>query len=167
MDIRGWSADRIMQLPDWCFGRRWWIGRWIGNASAAVTYFLFDDKLPERFVLWDVMLSTNVSPTCTRTDLSIRVVPILPTAGTLRDYRPLVRGMDYANVFYELKMPAVGLTHLGPMRRLCEGAGMFLGGAIKKVGQEENTEDMVGVLIASVPREVPDWLVSVSGKNLL
>ncbi|GAI86378.1 unnamed protein product, partial [marine sediment metagenome] len=23
MDIRNWSLDQVMQLPDGCFGRRW------------------------------------------------------------------------------------------------------------------------------------------------
>ena len=53
MDIRNWPMNRIMQLPDCCFSRRWPVGvSWLGEA-VSVGYDISEAGLPERCVIWE------------------------------------------------------------------------------------------------------------------
>jgi len=53
MDISNWSIDRIMQLPDWCFGRKWNLITSYNVAKDTTEQWLVKQSLPERIVLWE------------------------------------------------------------------------------------------------------------------
>jgi len=73
MDVKNWSFDRIMQLPDWCFGKRWWIGEYIGTTAAELVYFTIKDRLPDRFVLWSMLVQGTDREAGTGINLTIKL----------------------------------------------------------------------------------------------
>ena len=56
LDISGWSLDKIMQLPDHAFGRRYLIITRQELAAGATVRWLVKDPLPDRFILWSIRM---------------------------------------------------------------------------------------------------------------
>ena len=57
MRIDNWPLDRIMRLPDWCFGRRYWVGQYLYGLGGGIAYGIAEEPLPDKFVVWGVMVS--------------------------------------------------------------------------------------------------------------
>ncbi len=55
MDIRNWPLDRIMQLPDHCFGRRWPITLLTPVVQTVTYYDISEMALPEKCVIWELV----------------------------------------------------------------------------------------------------------------
>ena len=73
MDVTKWPIDQIMQLPDHCFGRRWWVGTQCYADDGKVGYGFAEEPFPDQFVLWAVMVGCH-SPSMTEAmKLTIRV----------------------------------------------------------------------------------------------
>ncbi len=53
MDISNWSLEKIMQLPDFCFGARFPLSITEGGIKAE-SFLMHPRKLPDRFVLWEI-----------------------------------------------------------------------------------------------------------------
>ncbi len=58
MDISNWPIEKIMQLPDECFGSRWPVLFSNPVGVRAVEYFLSELSLPDRCVLWGLQYMT-------------------------------------------------------------------------------------------------------------
>lgn len=56
MDISNWSLDRIMQLPDHMFGRRWLVSITCYGHDQITDWGTTLASMPERFVIWDMHL---------------------------------------------------------------------------------------------------------------
>lgn len=160
MDISRWPLDRIMQLPDWCYGRRWWIGMYLGTQAAQTSYFLIPESVPDVFVLWDILFYTTGNTAATHANLSLRLCRQAPTSTNLKTFKRLLHGIADPKQFYDFHLPSVAVTHLGPMRNLIEARNDRIGGAVKLVGETADCENGIGFLISGIPREVPDWVVS-------
>ncbi len=160
MDIQKWPFDKIMQLPDWCFGMRWWVGTYVGTEAAGTTYFMIEESVPDVFVLWDVLISTTGSTAATHTNVTLRLCREEPTGANIKMFERLMRNMSARKQMYDIHLPPVALTHLGPMRNLIEAGNNRIGGALKLVAETATCENAVACLISGIPREVPDWVVS-------
>lgn len=158
MDVRGWPLDRLMMLPDYCFGRRWDVGL---SFYAIAEQSYFDQSvfpLPDLCVLWE---------------LAINVVDSLGDVGYLRlglsDYLPTTEGQfnDVEPILY-----SYGADAYGP-RRIYLNSYMHLSlrrlrlpvsaNGRRVVGQLENTSGFTGVvqvvlIVSGVPTEIPEWL---------
>lgn len=160
MDISKWPLDRIMQLPDWCFGRQWWIGTYVGTTGGAESYFFIEDLPPDIFVLWDVMIHTKGRVAATGVNVSLRLCRQVPTAANMRPMTRLLRQFANPAQFYDLYLPPMAISHLGPMRVVVEAQNNGVGGVLKIVEETGTCENGVGLLVSAIPREVPDWVVS-------
>ncbi len=160
MDVSKWSIDRIMQLPDWCFGKRWWVGTYVGPAADEVNYFLIPESVPDVFVLWDVLIMATGQGEAKACNLALVLCPQVPDATTLQTCRQLIRGFSDPKQFYHMHLPPLGTIHIGPMRNIIEARNDKIGGGFKIVGGPTPTENQVACLISGIPREVPDWVVS-------
>ena len=61
MEIRNWPMDRIMQLPDHCFGRRFSV-IFSGSVGAfGTSYFISELSLPDRCVLWELNMFSRTA----------------------------------------------------------------------------------------------------------
>jgi len=161
-----WPMDRIMRLPDWCFGRRWWIGVYCGEVGGGVAYFISQEQLPDKFVVWGVLICTR-SPSCLEAmRVTIRLGDHVPVniADVIAMER-LFKGISTPGIAYEFYTDSNGVDWIPAERQLVESAGRRL--AIASNGDQAIAYEMtVGVLISAMPKEVPDWLISVQGQNL-
>jgi len=166
MNIDNWPMDRIMRLPDWCFGRRWWIGEYMGATDGKINYRLGDEGLPDKFVLWGLLTSCR-APVCLQAiRLTIRLAEHTPASmEDANTMERLLKGISRAGIGYELYVNQNGVTWINCERQLIESAGRKL--ALVSNGDQAIAYEMtVGVLISSLPKEVPDWLISGQGQNL-
>lgn len=158
MDISRWPLDRIMQLPDWCFGRRWWIGEYLGSTVGTVDYRLGEENLPDYFVVWGLLISCR-SPACLEAmRLTMRLGTILPTApGDVNEMDRIFKGISIPSITYEFYPDSNKVTWINAGRIVHESKGRKL--VVMANGDQVIQYEMTaGLLISAVPREVPDWL---------
>lgn len=165
MKIDNWPLDRIMRLPDWCFGRRWWVGSYMGSPTGVVEYRMCEENLPDKFVIWRFM-------SCCRC-----AAPVNPMRLTIRlgDHQPedmadamamdrLFKGISTPGIAYEFYLSQWDLTWMDCERMLVESSGRKLC-FVTNGDQVTEYEMTVAVLISSMPKEVPDWIVSGLDKS--
>ena len=159
MDISKWPLSRIMQLPDWCFGGRWWVGEYMGSTTGVAYYRLGEETLPNRFVLWGVLTCCNSPSMLQAMRVTIRLGGSKPASIT--EVYPLDRileGVSISSIAYELYVNQNGLTWIGNIRQFVEPSGRKL--VLVANGDQAIAYEMtIGLLISAVPTEVPDWLV--------
>ncbi len=160
MDISKWSLDRIMALPDWCFGMKWWVGTYVGTSGSTFTPFIIEESVPDKFVLWDVLISTTGRTGATHVNLTIRLCQEAPTSVNIKQFRRLLTNFSTRIQSYDIHLPPLATTHLGPMKNLIEAQNDKIGGALKIVDETATCENAVACLISGMPKEVPDWVVS-------
>lgn len=160
MRIDDWPLDRIMRLPDWCFGRRHWVGTYAGATNGHVSYWLVEEQLPDKFVVWSIMMCCNCPLMLNGFRVTVRLGFRVPVdAAEVLGLERLCKGISRPNIVYEFYVNPNGLTYMNQQRLLIESTGRRI--CLMVNGDQENPyESTVGVLISSVPKEVPDWLVS-------
>lgn len=159
MDIRSWSPNQVMQLPDWCFGSRWWVGEYMGGTNGVIAYKSGGELLPDKFVLWGILTSAK-SPSCLEAlRLTIRLAgSAAASVAAAKAQDRLIDGVSVTDILYELYVNQNGVTWIGDIRQLVEPNGRRL--SLVSNGDQAITYEMtVGILISAVPTEVPDWLV--------
>lgn len=159
MNIKGWSANQVLQLPDYCFGPRWWVGEYMGSTTGVIYYRAGEEILPDKFVLWGIMISAR-SPCCLEAlRLTIRLggSAVASVAAALALDR-LLDGISIATILYEFYVQSNGVTWVGCERQLVQPNGKRLV-LVSNGDQTIQYEMTVGILISAVPNEVPDWLV--------
>lgn len=160
MDISKWSPDRIMALPDWCFGRRWWIGEYIGTNAGALVYFTIKDKLPDWFVVWSMFVQGTDWTAGTGINLTVKLAHLAADNDSFWNADRLFHQIATENMIYELFLTVKGMFYLPYIRSLHESKNNRICGAFKIRNETETCENQIAVLISSIPKEVPDWVVS-------
>lgn len=160
MDVSSWPIDRIMALPDWCFGRRWWIGEYVGTAAGALTYFTIKDRLPDWFVVWQMFLDGTDREAGTGIDLTIRLADGGGDNDSFWKANRLFQQIASENMTYEWFLNVNGHFYLRNLRTAHESKNNRICGAFKIRNETATCENQIALLISSVPREVPDWVVS-------
>lgn len=165
MRIDNWPMDRIMRLPDWCFGRRWFVGAYQGGTLGVIHLNMTEEELPDKFVVWGAMFSC-MSPNCLQAlRCTIRLgsrVPVNVAEALSLDR--VFKGMSSVTIVYEFHVPQNGMVWMGAERVLIESAGRRVVIVTNGDGAIDY-EATVSVLISALPKEVPDWLTSGSGAN--
>jgi len=156
MDIRKWSLERIMTLPDHCFGRRWPIFCEPNTNVATRVWDISELAFPEKCVIWQVNIQNtgafvaNISyrlalgnrlPT-TMAQMS-ELEPLLPGLG-LQGIEPRIIGISQYSSFIKIDMRNP-LNARG--RRLVVEYGNVAAG---------DRGIIVCVVVSSMPEFVPD-----------
>lgn len=167
MDIRDWPLDKIMQLPDWCFGRRWWVGENCWEPEGKNFYVIGSEELPDKFVVWGILISCECAIAALSIRLTIRLGDnVAALTADPKVYDRLLKGISSPRVVFEFFVDVNHTTWINCEREIIESSGRRL--AICVAGDQVNSYEMtVGVLISALPKEVPDWLISGQGRNLL
>lgn len=131
----------------------------MGSTTGVSYERIGEEVLPDRFVLWGILVCTR-SPSCSEAmRLSIRLRGSVP--GSVADWKRsdlLLEGISISDILFELYTNPNGLTWIGGIKQLVEPNGKRL--ALIASGDQTNAYEMtVGLLISAVPTEVPDWLV--------
>ncbi len=160
MDIRNWSIDDIMKLPDNCFGRRWFVGLTAVLESADAAFDISEMALPEKCVIWSV----NLHPTT--------AIGSLNSIGlALGDHLPVTEPefaafdllfpdwMDDISGRGHLLSPYLSPLSFGRIRKFIPSAGrriVLRGIRVEGTGLRVAAQ----LVVSSVPTEAPDWLIS-------
>lgn len=167
MRIDNWPLDRIMRLPDWCFGRRWWVGCYVGDTGGRYADYFVEEGLPDKFVVWGVLFAAR-SPNCLEALRStIRLIQMggFDPNGMAAAER-LLKGISTPGILYEFYVNSNGVTWINAEREIIESNGRRI--AVAGNGDQTIAYEMtIGVLISALPKEVPDWLISVQDKRPL
>jgi len=156
MDIRRWPLDKIMQLPDCCFGRRWPIYFGGETVSSAAAYHISEIGLPERCVLWDIFFDSIGYPTETEIgtppEISIALGDQLPaTAAEFNVLESLISESDALRDGCHILVKSMKLS----LRKLVFTSGRRI--VIRMRGSDMTSGFWsLGLVFSSVPNEVPD-----------
>lgn len=166
MNIDNWPMDRIMRLPDWCFGRRWFVGTYCGEAGGGVAYFTCQESLPDKFVVWGVLFCARNPAPVNVMRVTIRLGDHTPVSGAdAMTMERLFKGISTPGILYEFYSSQWDLSWNVIERILIETAGRRI--QVVTNGDQANAYEMtVAVLISALPKEVPDWLSSGQDRNL-
>lgn len=167
MDIREWPLDKLMQLPDWCYGSRWAIITNIRVAGVETLQWLVKDPLPDKIILWELGTFRCTVPAI-YSWIKFSLGDHEPkNAADFDTFEPLFWG-DLNN---EVKSGAIYLnpteTIQISMKRGIETKNKQF--AIQTYNAHASSYMVVSAkfIISSIPTEVPDWLFSGQGKGLL
>lgn len=166
MRIDKWPMDRIMRLPDWCFGRRWPVYVEGYAAGDVLAYDISEVGLPERGVIWEfgciascnnarqdwfrLVLGHNLPATIAEVDLLEPLLMGFGIQGAAPRHMRFVTTADHMNI--HLRQP-----------RTFNGKKLIL--EISCMATIYMTVQ-AWVVVSDLPREVPDWLVSAQAINL-
>lgn len=160
MNTRNWPIDKIMQLPDWCFGRRYMISCTINTGAGEQTWDISELAFPEKAVIWEM---TNEAYALTHLDDYYRLAlgDQLPTTAAQMDaLEPLFPGMGLQGpeprhnrllLYTDATMVKLRMPIQPGGRRM-----------ILELTPESESIKLMGVriIVSSMPTEVPDWLIS-------
>lgn len=167
MDISQWGIGRIMQLPDCVFGRRWPIIFTLHAAAEGSQYFISEIALPDVCVLWELYgfsspLGSAVTPPLSVT--SIMLGDQLPTTDAeMALMEPLLPGADELVANMRSTRGRLELTRL-KVPISAQGRRVVVR---FQVGSIVPVVLALGLVFSSVPKEVPDWLISGPGRSQL
>lgn len=159
MDIRDWTMSEVMQLPDWCFGERWWVGEYCGHVNGRAYNIVGTEQLPDKFVVWGVLIACRSVNCLEAMRLTIRLADNQARfAANILAHERLLKGISIPSIYFEFYPNQNGVTWVNCERQLVESMGKRL--AMSANGDQTIAYEMtVGVQISEVPRQVPDWLV--------
>lgn len=131
----------------------------MGATGGEVYYRSGQEKLPNRFVLWGILISAR-SPSCLEAlRLTIRLAgSAAASVEAAKAQDRLLDSISRANILYELYVNQNGVTWIGGIKQLVEPNGRRLS-LVSNGDQAIAYEMTVGLLISAVPTEIPDWLV--------
>lgn len=166
IDIRSWGASRIMQLPDEAFGEHRLIFHVQVVGIGVDEYHLVDDALPERFVLWSILIGGN-QPGGSSNGVKIALGDQQPAdEAAFNAMERLFPGkFDEASVEGLIGIPWI-TTRLLPMRKFVFGGGrkfVVLGRNAAGSGQLRYELQFE---ISSVPGSIEEWLVGLPDESL-
>jgi hypothetical protein len=160
MRIDHWPFDRIMQLPDWCFGQRYVVSCSPRAYDGALAWDISEIALPEKFVLWELLWD---SYNCSWPIDYIRIAlgDQLPTAhAQFMELTPLIMGLgaqgpeprEIAGCIYQP-------LHLVNIRKPYQSCGRRLVCEAYATAGKTNYTHVI-IVVSAMPKEVPDWLIS-------
>jgi hypothetical protein len=161
MNISNWGIGRIMQLPDWCFGRRWCVSLAYYRVSGQVVWDISEIGLGDKAVLWNVAIRHNDYSEMSDY-LRLALSDQLPAnAGEMDVLEPLIPGLGFQGAeprrIY-LGRPSTAIDI--PLRMPIDAQGRRPVLEVASAAMESFSV-LVALTVSSVPTEVPDWLVSV------
>ena len=161
MDIRHWGLNKIMQLPDCCFGRRFMVSCALDIGAAQREYDISEVALPETCVIWELVIDGSGS-FGDRGIVRIALGDQLPTAVAMfNELDPLFMGLGLQGAEPRpLELNGGEVLSFRMLRMPVAAAGRRL--VIEGItGETITCRVFVGIVVSGVPKEVPDWLVSV------
>lgn len=160
MDVRGWPLDRIMQLPDNCFGRKWPIYFGALVPESGYLYYISEIALPERCVLWELFYKSTAFDELTFMDhltyLSIALGDKLPA--TDAEFNALETFIPETDTIVGGCHVLVKDMYLSP-RKVIFASGRRI---VIRVSSPNATHGQwtLGLVFSSLPSEVLDCLLS-------
>ena len=166
MDVSKWPLGKIMQLPDHFFGRRYVVGLFVPVVAMGTKYDISEMALPEYCVIWELVFFSYGTAGDLLYGWSFVLGDQLPTTDAEFDANELLfkdLGGYLAGRKSILCNSNRGLA-LRNLRILIHSAGRRIIG--RYAGAEEGGDFQVAFTISSIPKEVPDCLISGPVRSL-
>lgn len=160
MDIRNWSMNQIMQLPDECFGRRWPVFLHMDVSVGGTNWDISEASLPDVTIIWEYSSwSDQFDKDCPFFRLALG--DVLPaTTAEMDALEPLFRGYGLQGPEPRLiSGPTHSPAHLDRLKMPVAANGRRLVAEARAAPTASNHLDIV-VVVSSLPTEVPDCLLS-------
>lgn len=160
MNITKWNSERIMQLPDWVFGEKYIVTCKVASSGANSIWDISEISYPNRMVLWQLNLAWI---NCNDATGYIRLAfgEKIPTSTVMMDgLKSVVTGLGQQG---PEPRKIYGFTNMGQevidLRKYMEPQGhKLVVEATSVVGKA--TRVRIHTIVSSIPKEVPDWLIS-------
>jgi len=166
MRIDNWPMERIMRLPDWCFGRKWAMGEALTVDPEATGFVISQDGLPEVCVIWEVWGQIS-APTWGIGSVEFRIGNQLPAnLAEFRQLEPLFGPVGEIGIVRSTFITgSMGDFRVLGIKQKVEAGGRNL---VMRMEQRSTTAGIIqaGIVVSSIPKEVPDWLISAKAINL-
>ena len=158
MDIRNWGLDKVMQLPDWCFGRRWPIFCRVTAGEGSQLWDISELKLPDVCVVWE--FGAWIARSSFEVDtFRLALGRFLPaTAAQMDALEPLFNGLGAQGPGpRQIDAHRSGQLRMENLRMPVQAQGKNLILEATEATDKSGTIQ-VYIVISSIPTEVPDWL---------
>lgn len=159
MDIRNWPIDRIMQLPDCVFGRRYPVIVRESVIGSATEFILFGQDLPREFVLWDFIVYGSNLATKAQAHIGLRWNDALPA----NDNEFLEGQRIFPDVFsdtglVDFTMDGNVPTQIRNQKFFIDRHEAFMAGRIQNT-VAQTLQVVLAFVVSRIPSEVPDWIL--------
>lgn len=161
MRIDQWGIGRILELPDHLFGRRFLVSCSVEGGDAAAAWDISELAFPEVAVIWEVRIFSVLAGSNVDS-IRLAIGDQLPTATAQMDgLEPFIQGLGAQGPGPRAINPSLdGRMEWDRLRFAIATAGRRL--VLEATGIAGQTPVVtVGVVVSSVPKEVPEWLYSV------
>ena len=167
MRIDDWPINKIMQLPDWCFGIKYAVSVEAFAANDSFAYDISEIALPETMVIWQILI-VPITFSAFTNYVRIGLAQNLPaTEAEFMELQPLINGMGAQGPGprqIQLNIYSAGQSIM--LRQPVHTASRKLA-LLTYAAVDENCWVRVVIIISSVPKEIPDWLNLGLDKNQL
>jgi len=165
MNISNWPTGRIMQLPDEVFGRRWPVITSRSIAIGLTDEWMCKTRIPNKMVIWEMIINAWVD----YEDLNWMKFAFgnhEPANDAEFDaFERIFEGdLDNATEEGAIYMPKMQTVRM-QMRMPEEPNGNRFCFQASNTSTTNTMQIAVGIVISSMPTEVPDWIISGQGKN--
>jgi len=160
MNIQNWGIGKIMELPDWCFGRRFMVSCTVFVPEAGDCWDISEVALPEMCVIWELAItgSGEWNKWCfLRVALGDEVPRFVADMDRLE---PLFMGLGEQGAEpRRMRIETRVNLDVSQLRMPVASQG-------KRMVIEGRTEELISagvqvvIVVSGVPKEIPDWLVS-------
>ncbi len=166
MNISDWPLSRIMQLPDFCFGRRWLMSLTAVATTGAPAWDITELGLPELCVVWEFQLFIPRAGVLGHR-WRLALGDVLPTSAAMFDVlEPLfpgfgIQGAEPRGIY----QPYYTEFALRTLRYPIRAAGRRVIVELDPAGVGDS-EVVISLVVSSIPKEVPGWLFSGMARSL-
>ena len=166
MDVRGWPVERILQLPDWVFGRSYILSCVCKISGIGITFDISELLLPNLCVVWYVKI-WGWYTTGYQSYVRIGLGHFLPsTEAEFMKLKPIVHGLGITGaeprqIHIWRDQPSLDLQMRMPLDSGGNKVCMMANALTAEFGYAR-----LAVCVSAFPEEVPDWLISGQGKSL-
>ncbi len=160
MDISSWPLGKIMQLPDCCFGQRWPVSATQNTLGIAIRYGISMQALPEQCVIWELVYQiTGTTDAIAYFDLRLSdVAP--PDNFSWMAMERLIPGIGQITPEGEnTPVAKSGGNYRLTMKKPVQTSGQRICGRFEFIVATPAIATAT-VIVSSVPKEVPDCVVS-------
>lgn len=158
MNVRDWPLEKLMCLPDWCFGRRFGVFLQASAGAASHVFDISEIALPDVFVLWEFLLCDHGTE---KSSVFIRLAlgdQLPTTAAQVDSLQPLLPGWgpQQADPRY-FRLESSFVYHLVNLRVPIQAQGRRL--VVHMLGPETGLVNIdIAIVVSSMPTEIPSCL---------
>ena len=160
MDVRGWPLDKIMSLPDHCFGRRFPVSVSCFALAGGGNFNISPTALPEWSVLWELRIDSRLRQGAAAgvgVHCLLSLMDFAPTS--IADMENSEKLLPNYGSWNATHWALNGYIHLINLKYPIHTNGRRLGGYLLNDGAQTDYIQ-VSCVFSSLPTEVPDWLLS-------